>query len=492
MTLSFMNEPSLEFGGGGTHIDVRFGLLENGPLDRNSELAPTHLGIGLVGTNETIEATRQWLEKCQKRIEGKKSRLGNLFPSFPGFAEESCFHASVVVNDRWCATVNKREIDSLLAIAPTEQVVESAVDLFLQTAQPLFDKGGPSVLICAPPQDLLTMLDARSAIHHDLLEEEIDEGSPDTAKKMPEREPYFHDVLKARAMRLNAPVQMVRPHTISGRRQQSKHRKSTSAITLQDEATRAWNFHVALYYKAGGVPWRMLRESTDLSACFVGVSFFKSLDGDRLLTSVAQVFNERGEGVIVKGAQAVLDKDDRIPHLQSPDANALLKAAISAYRREHKTIPARIVVHKTSRMNSSETEGFQVAAKEERIDSIDLVSVKRSYTRLFRESVYPPLRGTHLQLDSHSGIIYMRGSVNFFQTYPGLYVPRPLEYYIEDSEATPAQLAEEMFALSKLNWNNTQFDGGEPITVRAARRVGDILKCVEEGDVLQQAFRFYM
>jgi hypothetical protein len=49
-----------------------------------------------------------------------------------------------------------------------------------------------------------------------------------------------------------------------------------------------------------------------------------------------------------------------------------------------------------------------------------------------------------------------------------------------------------MLSLSKLNWNNTQFDGGEPITVRAARRVGDILKCVPEGAPIQPSFRFYM
>jgi len=36
------------------------------------------------------------------------------------------------------------------------------------------------------------------------------------------------------------------------------------------------------------------------------------------------------------------------------------------------------------------------------------------------------------------------------------------------------------------------FDGGEPITVRAARRVGDILKCVSEGGTVQASFRFYM
>ncbi|HEY5618593.1 MAG TPA: hypothetical protein VIK60_11660, partial [Vicinamibacterales bacterium] len=67
-----------------------------------------------------------------------------------------------------------------------------------------------------------------------------------------------------------------------------------------------------------------------------------------------------------------------------------------------------------------------------------------------------------------------------------------LEISIARAESTASQLATEMLALSKLNWNNTQFDGGEPITVRAARRVGDILKCVPEGGHVQPGFRFFM
>ena len=54
-----------------------------------------------------------------------------------------------------------------------------------------------------------------------------------------------------------------------------------------------------------------------------------------------------------------------------------------------------------------------------------------------------------------------------------MYVPRPLEFTTYRAETPVEQLAREMLSLSKLNWNNTQFDGGEPITVRAARRVGD-------------------
>ena len=125
-----------------------------------------------------------------------------------------------------------------------------------------------------------------------------------------------------------------------------------------------------------------------------------------------------------------------------------------------------------------EARGFDAAAQEHSIDSIDLLTVRRSFTRLFREGTYPPLRGTFVELQRDSGLLYLKGSVNFFETYPGMYVPRPLEFTTHRADTSVEQLGREMLSLSKLNWNNTQFDGGEPITVRAARRVGDILKCV--------------
>ena len=31
------------------------------------------------------------------------------------------------------------------------------------------------------------------------------------------------------------------------------------------EATRAWNIHTALYYKAGGIPWRLVRDAAELT-----------------------------------------------------------------------------------------------------------------------------------------------------------------------------------------------------------------------------------
>ena len=363
-----------------------------------------------------------------------------------------------------------------------------AVELFVDHASDVLSQGGPMVIICAPPQDLLAALDARPPDPADTIDDELDEGS-EAAKGPKPLLRYFHDVLKAEGMRLAVPIQMVRPQTYTGKRPANRWGESKP---LQDEATRAWNIHVALYCKAGGIPWRLLRNPSDLSACFVGVSFFRSLEGDRLMTSVAQVFNERGEGIIVKGPSTKLDKRDQTPHLSAVDAQVLLKSAIKVYRDEHKTNPARVVLHKTSPITQEEAEGFNKAADDHQIDSVDLVSVRRSLSRLFREATYPPLRGTFLELQKNSGLVYLRGSVKFFETYPGLYVPRPIEFTVHQAETGLRQLAAEKMSLSKLNWNNTQFDGGEPITVRAARRVGDILKHVTEAGALQPSFRFFM
>jgi len=485
MKTDFIPEPELEFGRS-AHVDVRFGLATHGPLDVGTATAPTEIRVGLVGTTETIEGIRGWLLKCRDGIAAKRTRLVNLFPPFPGFTRDSPMQSELIFDDRWIGTITSREEASLLTTTEPTEMISEAVALFLDQAGRLTERGHLDVIVCAPSNEMLAQFDAYQGRPIDETEASLDEGSE--PERGPIRQAAFHDLLKASGMRLGVPIQMVRPPTYG-----LVVKSAEKPKLLQDEATRAWNFHTALYYKAGGIPWRLQRVSSELSTCFVGISFYRTRDGARVLTSVAQVFNERGEGIIVRGAPAQLDKDDRIPHLSATDARTLLGNAISTYRKEHKTAPARVVVHKTSNLTTDELEGFAGAAASHNIEVADIVSVRRSFIRLYREGTYPPLRGTLFHLSRESGVVYLRGSVNFFETYPGMYVPRPLEFVLSKADATVLQVATEMMGLSKLNWNNTQFDGGEPITVRAARRVGDILKCLPpDGAVLQSSFRYYM
>jgi hypothetical protein len=100
----------------------------------------------------------------------------------------------------------------------------------------------------------------------------------------------------------------------------------------------------------------------DLTVCFAGIAFYRN-DDDTLDTSVAQVLNERGDGVIVRGGPARISSDDRQPHLSRDDASELLLRALDTYRREHKTLPARVVLHKTSSFTADEIDDFRSAAQ---------------------------------------------------------------------------------------------------------------------------------
>jgi hypothetical protein len=244
---------------------------------------------------------------------------------------------------------------------------------------------------------------------------------------------------------------MIRPTTYGASTPNSKAGKRKPR-GVQDEATRAWNFHTALYYKAGGVPWRLVRDSTAPMTCFVGVSFYNNLDRSAMLTSTAQVFNERGDGVIIRGGKATISKVDRAPHLGEDDAFNLLTDALKRYRSEHKTLPARVVIHKSSRYSDDELSGFQAAVDAQEIDSADFITIQESRTKLFRCGYYPPWRGTLLSLDDHSQVLYTRGSVEFFEEYPGLYVPVPLWVRCEQVDQSPSALAAEILALTKMNW----------------------------------------
>jgi hypothetical protein len=114
------------------------------------------------------------------------------------------------------------------------------------------------------------------------------------------------------------------------------------------------------------------------------------------------------------------------------------------------------------------------------------------HTRLGVLRAYPPLRGTLLRYDKDSALLYTRGSVEFFRTYPGMYIPRPLMLRCQALGQPLQHIAEETLALTKMNWNNTQFDNGLPITIAAARQVGDVLKYVGDEQEIAPRYSFYM
>ena len=473
MRATVLNEPELEFGSG-KHVDTRFGLLNHGPFDHFHALAPKQIKVGMVGTSSSIEAFGRFLANCADGIAAKESRQPNLFPPFPGYAQDGGLPATLVTDRLLEREIPPPEIASLVAKdLSQEKLVEEAVALFISEITVLAEANFADVIVCAPPVELLAKLDtAQSALK---------EGPFD-----------FHDLLKAKAMRFHKGTQLILPATYDPETKYRRHDANKETRRLQDPATRAWNLYVALYYKANGTPWRLPKDPSSFDTCFLGISFFRTLDKLRLNTSVAQIFNERGDGVVVRGGPAQVSKEDRQPHLSINDAAELVIRALSAYRKVHKHAPARLVIHKSSLYTDEERRGFLAALNQQQIELFDFLKVGDSTTRLFRNGKYPPLRGTFLSLDEQTHVLYTRGSVDFFRTYPGMYVPRPLEFRCENNGTSPQRLAEEILGLTKMNWNNTQFDGAAPITLRAARQVARVLRYTDSNSSIEQRYSFYM
>jgi hypothetical protein len=406
MKVEFLQEPELEFGVD-RHVDVRSGIMNYGPVDFASPLAPKEIRLGIVGTSEAVEGVAKWFERCREQIPEKQSKQPNLFPKFPGFQLDSGFQSTLVINDRLQRTIKPQLFKDLSRHQDFNQIVTSAVELIYTELSYLATNTKVDVLVCAVPQVLLDLTQSSN--------DPVEGGSNEDARHKKHKFD-FHHLLKARAMDLRIPVQLILPSTYDETKRRRLKRNNALFQKPQDEATRAWNLHTALYYKAKGVPWRLTRHSSEYATCYVGVSFYQTLDRSTLLTSVAQVFNERGEGVIVRGGPAKISKDDRQVHLDKKGARRLLESSLLRYKEEHRNFPARVVIHKTSTYTTAEMEGFLEVTNSHNIEMVDLIHVDHTFTRLFRKGSYPPLRGTLLSLDSKTHLLYTRGSVDFFQT----------------------------------------------------------------------------
>jgi hypothetical protein len=229
-----------------------------------------------------------------------------------------------------------------LKLTKPDEAVLAAVELFQNEVIALAESSvRPDVIVCALPADLIQKI--------------VNESSEERAKprrrgRRPRgagiRDVDFRDMLKARTIQFGIPLQLVWPTTWSSDTKITRALKKQSFRKVQDPATRAWNFFTAVYYKAGYVPWRMPRDPSEFRSSFVGISFYQDPHANRLLTSTAQMFDERGQGLIIRGGRAQIDKSDRRVFLARTDAYTLLRRSLDAYRIQHKQYPARVVLHK--------------------------------------------------------------------------------------------------------------------------------------------------
>lgn len=490
-----LSPPRLQFGGASTHSDPRAGLLAAGPFDlRFGSARKNHIHVGIIGAAEHIEAARGWLGRCAREVPvfGDASLLKK---PFPGFAE--AFHKTLVAPDASSIALTSDAHDELAhalqggAYDCFQRVVDLYADAHARLASR--DLNRPDiVLICIPDsvlgkissvernstegerQRAKTLRRARASQQLDLFDvlDEVEQTPEDFLKR------DLRLALKARALRNRLPIQIVTDALLH------------DTARNQDPATRAWNFGVGLYYKAGGVPWRLPPTGPD--TCFVGISFhhFRTTRRAIVRSSLAQAFSSDGEGFAIRGEGVPVEPDQgRNVHLTEQQAYDLARNVLAEYELRTGGAPLRVVLHKTSYFDPAEQAGFTAALRDTPI--VSMVTLVPSLFRLLRYGSYPPKVGTVCIVNGDRSFLFTSGFMPELGTYPGPHVPQPFDVRCLGAEGAIAA-SQDVLNLTRMNWNTADIRGKWPVSLSFSRRVGGILDEYGDDNLIETSFRYFV
>ena len=487
----------LLFGNNFADANPKRGLTQAGPAGLGSNLHPASIRVGLIGTGSTQEKAKDFLTRCKSQIGGNLDAPRQV-PDFPGMNGSSVFRTELEPVESQVGLITTSDLQSVIGKSNQAEGFRSAVEMLKGKVQLLCESDSPpGVILCALPSELVeycqeaarrlsTTPAPSDKLFSKLLRIESKSGQKNLLSGLFQQAAPPSDfvgrnlrrALKAGTMKWQRPIQIGLETSLFSERSQPL-------------ATKAWNLCVALYYKAGGaLPWKA--EALNPETCFIGISFYRHMleDSFEMHTSLAQVFTGEGDAFVLRGHKFQWAERKKSPHLNEVAAESLLKLVLTKYGELKGGVPRRIVIHKTSKFSESELAGFRKGLNG--VKEHDFLSIQQLGVRFFRAGAYPPLRGTVCEVNRKSNFLYTMGYMPELGTFPRGYVPEPWELIDHHGDNTPRKLFKEIMALTKMNYNNADIADGEPITIKFARKVGEILSYIPENETPHPSYRFYM
>lgn len=497
--LIVFDEPRLEFRYGQMLTDPHDGLGLFGPYDARQASHPRNISFGLVFPTGVDSTFSQFSVRLRNPIVPDDSDTDlRLWPPFPGF--------DAVFDCVWPAHATRaEEIDreALLTDSRQKDAAKRAalvVDRHLEQIERILSRDDPiDVIVCAIPDEIYANCRPLSHVANGLgyapspqVRRNREMGQRDLFDDYdPEIYRYsvdFRRQLKARAMRYGVPLQLIRESTL--RIDSPKQRAERQLTPIFD---RAWNLSVALYYKAGGKPWRL--SSAREGVCYIGLAYRRTdpSTSSRSACCAAQMFLDSGDGVVFMGKFGPwYSPKDQDFHLSSDAAEGLLRGVLATYQTLDGQPLREIFLHCRSGLNDDEFSGFARACPA----GVKLVGVRvrqeRADVRLYREGTHPVLRGTLWLVTATRGYLWASGFKPRLLTYDGHEVPLPLRIDVQYGEADLVMVARDIHGLTKLNYNTCKLGESQPVTVGFSDAVGEILVSNPTITERSQKFKFYI
>lgn len=504
--LIYIEEPNILFAHGQKCTDARDGLALFGPLNNLYGIKS-----GVVATKEGLNIFKNYLSYIQKPIYNTNNITRPMFPGFEAVFGCKWETESVVFKE-----VTNEEIGKLLYNDSTHKRTYDLVSLFINKIIEANKNEDEKVDVwfvivpdeiykyCRPnsvlPKDLvqkkslLTKSSAKKISFQLNVFENIEE---EIKQKVVEAKTYnydaqFHDQLKARLLEHTIPTQILRESTLAWREFKNKFDRPIRDFS-KIEGHLAWTISTAAFYKAGGKPWKL----SDIrnGVCYLGLVYKKveKSKNPKNACCAAQMFLDNGDGTVFKGEVGPwYNPENGEYHLKPKEAKALLTQALKSYHDQNGNYPKEIFIHAKTRFNNQEWKAFQEVTPSE-TNLVGVTITKTKPLKLYKsEGDYAILRGNAFVVNEKSAFLWTVGHVPKIQTALSMEVPNPIFIDINKGEADIKQVLKDILALTKLNYNACIYADGEPVTLRFADKIGEILTASTDIKAPPLAFKYYI
>jgi len=468
-----LGEPKLLFHperSGDTHVHPLLGLLEYGPYSRslvNCVIDP--IRVAVVAPQKDVSRVIQLFSELEQVHQPRERK--QYLPKFPGFSR--IFGVRVVASSDAQGTLPEQ----------LEQKIASSRQPHLVLAEHLAGVLSGLHAIRSEFDVIFIYLPSRWQQCFSVVS--------------PSEDFDLHDYLKAISAVRGLPIQII---------------LEEKALAYPCRCSVMWRLGLALYCKAGGVPWKLANAPDDMA--FIGLSYAIRDAGNsrrQFVTCCSQVFDADGAGlefVLYETDDVRIEREN--PFLSRAEMRRVMARSLALYQRRHagKT-PKQVVVHKSTELKPEEVEGCFDAFRT--VESLDLLQIQQEVIwrgikidpprdRNQKKGIpsrYPCDRGSCLQIGPREVLLWTQGNApsavggkNYFKEGKG--IPSPILLRRFAGHGGWNEQCQYILGLTKMNWNNDALYDRLPATLGYASILARTVKRMSRLAPRPYQLRFFM